>query len=112
MLVLDTDHLVELDRGSSQGVALQQKLEDAGDEVATTIISAEEQFRGWLAQIHRQRDPHEQIARRVGTPGQRTHPWNVPSPCGRTILLEGACEQWDFRAIRRNRTASRSKTCS
>ena len=62
MLVLDTDHLVELDRGSSQGAALQQKLEDAGDAVATTIISAEEQFRGWLAQIHRQRDPHEQIA--------------------------------------------------
>jgi tRNA(fMet)-specific endonuclease VapC len=62
MLVLDTDHLVELDRGSSQGAALQWKLEDAGDAVATTIISAEEQFRGWLAQIHRQRDPHEQIA--------------------------------------------------
>jgi len=41
---------------------LQRKLEDAGDAVATTIISAEEQFRGWLAQIHRQRDPHEQIA--------------------------------------------------
>ena len=62
MLVLDTDHLVELDRGSSKGAALQRKLEDAGDAVATTIISAEEQFRGWLAQIHRQRDPHEQIA--------------------------------------------------
>ena len=62
MLVLDTDHLVELDRGSSQGAALQRKLEDAGDEVATTIISAEEQFRGWLAQLHRQRDLHEQIA--------------------------------------------------
>jgi len=62
MLVLDTDHLVELDRGSSPGAALQRKLEDAGDAVATTIISAEEQFRGWLAQIHRQRDPHEQIA--------------------------------------------------
>jgi tRNA(fMet)-specific endonuclease VapC len=62
MLVLDTDHLVELDRGSSQGAALQRKLDDAGDAVVTTIISAEEQFRGWLAQIHRQRDPHEQIA--------------------------------------------------
>ena len=62
MLVLDTDHLVELDRGSVQGAALQRKLEDAGDAVATTIISAEEQFRGWLAQLHRQRDPHEQIA--------------------------------------------------
>jgi tRNA(fMet)-specific endonuclease VapC len=62
MLVLDTDHLVALDRGSAAGAVLQQKLEDAADEVATTIISVEEQFRGWLAQIHRQRDPHEQIA--------------------------------------------------
>jgi tRNA(fMet)-specific endonuclease VapC len=62
MLVLDTDHLVELDRGSAQGAVLRQKLENAEDTVATTIISAEEQFRGWLAQIHRQHDPHEQIA--------------------------------------------------
>jgi tRNA(fMet)-specific endonuclease VapC len=62
MLILDTNHLVELDRGSAQGAALQRKLDAAGDEVATTIIAAEEQFRGWLAQIHRQRDPHEQIA--------------------------------------------------
>ena len=29
MLVLDTDHLVELDRGSAEGVALQRKPEDA-----------------------------------------------------------------------------------
>ena len=62
MLVLDTDHLVELDRGSDSGAVLQRKLEEANDEIATTIISAEEQFRGWLAQIRRQRDPHEQIA--------------------------------------------------
>jgi hypothetical protein len=46
MLVLDTDHLVELDRGSAQGATLQRKLDDAGDEVATTIISVEKQFRG------------------------------------------------------------------
>jgi tRNA(fMet)-specific endonuclease VapC len=62
MLVLDTDHLVDLDRGSTLGSALHRKLEEAGDEVATTIISAEEQFRGWLAQIRRQHDPHEQSA--------------------------------------------------
>ena len=53
MIVLDTDHLVELDHLSAPGAALQRKLEDADDEIATTIISAEEQFRGWLAQIHR-----------------------------------------------------------
>ena len=38
------------------------KLEDAGQEVVTTISSAEEQLRGWLAQIHRQHDPHQQMA--------------------------------------------------
>ncbi len=61
MLVLDTDHLVEFDRGSAVGAALQHKIDNAGEEVATTIISVEEQFRGWLAQIHRQQDPHQQI---------------------------------------------------
>jgi len=39
MLVLDTDHLVDLDRGSATGMALQRRLEDARDDVATTIIS-------------------------------------------------------------------------
>ena len=52
MLVLDTDHLVELDRGSARGAVLRRKLEDAGDAVATTIISAEGQFRGgWRRSI-------------------------------------------------------------
>ena len=61
MLVLDTDHLVEFDRGSDAGEILRQRLESTDEEIATTIISAEEQFRGWLAQIHRIRDPHQQV---------------------------------------------------
>lgn len=61
MLVLDTDHLVEFDRGSDAGEILRQRLEAADDEITTTIISAEEQFRGWLAQIHRIPDPHRQV---------------------------------------------------
>ncbi len=61
MLVLDTDHLVELDLGSNAGETLRQRLEAADDEIVTTIISAEEQFRGWLAQIHRIRDPYQQV---------------------------------------------------
>jgi tRNA(fMet)-specific endonuclease VapC len=61
MLVLDTDHLVELDLGSAAGVVLRKRLESCGEEIATTIISAEEQLRGWLAQIHRTSDPHRQI---------------------------------------------------
>ncbi len=61
MLVLDTDHLVELDLGSAEGATLKTRLEDADEDLAATIISAEEQLRGWLAQIHGQRDPHRQI---------------------------------------------------
>ncbi len=62
MLVLDTDHLSELDRAGAAGAALNARLEGCDDEVATTIINAQEQLRGWLAQIERQRDPHRQIA--------------------------------------------------
>ena len=40
---------------------LVDRLAEAGDEVATTIISAEEQLRGWLAQINRLRDVHREI---------------------------------------------------
>jgi|CXWL01.1.fsa_nt_gi tRNA(fMet)-specific endonuclease VapC len=61
MLVLDTDHLVELDLASTAGLVLERRLQNTTEDVATTIISAEEQFRGWLAQIHRERDPHKQI---------------------------------------------------
>lgn len=61
MLVLDTDHLVEFDRGSGAGETLRDRLESTDEEITTTIISAEEQFRGWLAQIHRIRDPHQQV---------------------------------------------------
>lgn len=61
MLVLDTDHLAELERESSAGIFLTQRLEQTVEEIATTIVSAEEQFRGWLAQIRRQHDPHRQI---------------------------------------------------
>lgn len=61
MLVLDTDHLSDLDRAGSAGMALARKLEASGDEVATTIVSAEEQLRGWLAQIHAEKNPHDLI---------------------------------------------------
>ena len=61
MVVLDTDHLSELDRGSPVGARLQARLLERSQEPAATIISAEEQFRGWLAQIHQEADPHRQI---------------------------------------------------
>jgi len=62
VLVLDTDHLVEFDEASAAGARLKKRLAAAGDEIAATIISVEEQFRGWAAQIHRlHADPHAQI---------------------------------------------------
>ncbi|NIL98263.1 MAG: type II toxin-antitoxin system VapC family toxin [Planctomycetales bacterium] len=79
MLVLDTDHLVELDVASPVGLTLAKRLEEAAEETATTIISAEEQFRGWLAQIHRLRDPHQQIVayQRLGRRIEFFAAWHV-----------------------------------
>lgn len=62
MLVLDTDHLTVLDGNAVAGTALQARLEGAGGEVVATIVSAEEQLRGWLARIHALRSVHDQIA--------------------------------------------------
>jgi len=62
VLVLDTDHLSEFDQASSAGARLHRRLSSSREDVAATIVSAEEQLRGWLAQIHRAHDdPHAQI---------------------------------------------------
>ena len=62
MLVLDTDHLVEFDEASDAGARLKERLTAADEDLAATIISIEEHFRGWVAQIHRlHADPHAQI---------------------------------------------------
>jgi predicted nucleic acid-binding protein len=37
MLVLDTDHLVELDRASPEGLVLQERLEAATEDGATLL---------------------------------------------------------------------------
>ncbi len=46
VLVLDTDHLGEFDEASPAGARLKEHLLAAGEELAATIISVEEQFRG------------------------------------------------------------------
>ncbi len=60
MLILDTDHLTEFTRGLAAGDRLRRRLNECGDEAAITIVSVEEQLRGWLAQIARLPDPHRQ----------------------------------------------------
>ena len=54
MYVLDTDHLSILERGGSASVHLQMRLDNVPlGEVVTTIVTYEEQMRGWLARMPR-----------------------------------------------------------
>lgn len=62
MLVLDTDHLVEYQRGSSaESRRLKERLDAAAEPYATTIITVEEMMRGWMAAVRRTHDPRAQI---------------------------------------------------
>src|SRR5229473_3077028 len=62
MILLDTDHfsvLKYLDQ--PRFASLASKMQNAGEQFAITVVSAEEQMRGWLAKINRLRNVHEQI---------------------------------------------------
>ncbi|MCI0639524.1 MAG: type II toxin-antitoxin system VapC family toxin [Gemmataceae bacterium] len=63
MILLDSDHLTVLGYLDDPKCAiLTERLDQANDpSIATTIITFEEQMRGWMAEIHRQR----QIVRQV-----------------------------------------------
>jgi tRNA(fMet)-specific endonuclease VapC len=49
LLVLDTDHVSALGIPSEAGRRLLERVDATGEEAATTIITVEEQLRGWLA---------------------------------------------------------------
>ena len=51
-----------LDRGLPSSGRLIQRLDASGEDPAITIISVEEQLRGWMAQIGRLQDPFRQTA--------------------------------------------------
>jgi tRNA(fMet)-specific endonuclease VapC len=65
LLVLDTDHVSILGFASHTGATLLERIGTSGQEVATTIITVEEQLRGWLAEIHRQIAGYERLQRRI-----------------------------------------------
>jgi tRNA(fMet)-specific endonuclease VapC len=58
MIVLDTDHISFLQRpDSAEGQELVRRLETASDhDIVTTVVTVEEQMRGWLQVIARFRD--------------------------------------------------------
>ena len=62
MLVLDTDHFSELERDLEPGKRLSQRLGLSSFDKALTIITIEEEMRGWLTEIRRRDDLHRQIA--------------------------------------------------
>ena len=62
MLVLDTDHFSEWERGSAAGNRLRTRQGAANTDLAVTVVTVEEQMRGWLAEIRRHNDPHRQIS--------------------------------------------------
>jgi tRNA(fMet)-specific endonuclease VapC len=63
VILLDTDHVNVLKYPDSlQFVTLTTRLNASADQdIATTIITVEEQMRGWLALIHRVDDVHRQV---------------------------------------------------
>ena len=61
LLVLDTDHVSTLGFPSPVGLRLLERIDASGQEAGPTIITVEEQLRGWLAEIHGLSDPHAQV---------------------------------------------------
>ena len=63
MILLDTDHLTVLKYPENpQYTRLTARIAASDDpDFATTIVNAEEQLRGWLAEINRQHTPQEQV---------------------------------------------------
>ena len=71
MFILDTNHFRELVIFSDLGRSLRQRMESASDSVVTSIVTAEEAFRGWLARLAATPDsekhvvPYQQLSRAI-----------------------------------------------
>jgi tRNA(fMet)-specific endonuclease VapC len=62
MVLLDTDHMSLLQRGGAEGQRIRLRLRALPqDDIATTIVSYEEQMRGWLARLARVTTMERQI---------------------------------------------------
>lgn len=62
MYILDTDHLSVLDRGGAEAQRLSDQLKTIpSTQIVTSIISYEEQTRGWLEYIAKARNIEQQV---------------------------------------------------
>lgn len=61
MLILDTDHVSEIDRQSAAGVQLLARLSTSDVHFGTTIVTVEEQMRGILAEIKGAKSEEDRI---------------------------------------------------
>lgn len=60
--LLDTDHNSILQRGGGGSIALEHRLRVLGaDDYGTSVVSYEEQCRGWTDYIHRANTPESRI---------------------------------------------------
>jgi tRNA(fMet)-specific endonuclease VapC len=64
MYLLDTDHMSLLHRAGEAGDRIRRRLElTPADQIAVSIVTYEEQMRGWLADIARARTLEQQKPR-------------------------------------------------
>ncbi len=62
MYIFDTDHLSVLERGGDKAQRLMQRLANVNStQVAASIISYEEQMRGWLSYIAKAKTVEQQV---------------------------------------------------
>jgi tRNA(fMet)-specific endonuclease VapC len=61
MYILDTDHLSLIQRGSGSGQKILTRLSNSPIPFATTIVTYEEQARGWLDYLSRAKTINDQI---------------------------------------------------
>jgi len=63
MHLFDTDHMSLIEHGGAEFERIRAHLRDVPpDDVATTIVSYEEQTRGWLARIAQMTTPERQVS--------------------------------------------------
>jgi tRNA(fMet)-specific endonuclease VapC len=55
MHILDTNHFSEIERRSTIGAILQNRIADEDVDAFVTIVTAEEVMRGWLARLNMSR---------------------------------------------------------